>query len=153
MVLFGAIFSCFLFNSFELKEMLLFHKTWSRFLFPQHLEAYLMLGLWWTCVRYHNFFLMPETEESISEIYSQRERNAWQRQIRRQKFTAREGQNQLRRRWDKFLSDRNTLYWLTNQITDGLQSMNIENTVRQMTLMTRSRYWRLNRALVLLSTH
>ena len=43
------------------------HKTWSHFLFAQHLEAYVMLGLWWTCLRYDIFFLMVETEESISE--------------------------------------------------------------------------------------
>ena len=36
--------------------------------FAQHLEAYLMLGLWLTCLRYDDFFLMLETEESISEI-------------------------------------------------------------------------------------
>ena len=44
-------------------------KTWSLFLFAQHLEAYL-IGLWWTCLRYDNFFLMLETEKSISEIDS-----------------------------------------------------------------------------------
>ena len=44
------------------------HKTWIHFLFAQHLKAYLMLGLWETCLRYDNFFLMLETEESISEI-------------------------------------------------------------------------------------
>ena len=43
------------------------HKTWSHFLFAQHLEAYVMLGLRWTCLRYDIFFLMVETEESISE--------------------------------------------------------------------------------------
>ena len=46
------------------------HTTWSYFLFAQHLEAYLMLKLWWTCLLYHNFFLMLETEESICEIDS-----------------------------------------------------------------------------------
>ena len=44
------------------------HKTWSHFLFAQHLEAYLLLGLLWTCLRYDIFFLKLETEESISEI-------------------------------------------------------------------------------------
>ena len=48
----------------------LFHKTWRHLLFDQQLEAYLMLGLWWTCLRYDNFSLMLETEESISEIDS-----------------------------------------------------------------------------------
>ena len=43
-------------------------KTWSHSLLSQHLEAYLLLGLWWTCLRYDIFFLMLETEESISEI-------------------------------------------------------------------------------------
>ena len=46
------------------------HKTWSHFLFAQHLEAHLMLGLWWACLRYDNFSLMLKTEESISEIDS-----------------------------------------------------------------------------------
>ena len=46
------------------------HKTWSNFRFARHLEAHLMIGLWWTCLRYDNFFLMLETEESISEIDS-----------------------------------------------------------------------------------
>ena len=41
------------------------HKTWSHFLFAQHLEA-----LWWTCLRYDIFSLMLETEESVSEIDS-----------------------------------------------------------------------------------
>ena len=41
------------------------HKTWSHFLFAQHLEA-----LWWTCLRYDIFFLMLETEELISKIGS-----------------------------------------------------------------------------------
>ena len=31
------------------------HKTWSHFLFAQHLEAYLLLRLWWTCSRYNYF--------------------------------------------------------------------------------------------------
>ena len=39
-------------------------------LFSQHLEAYLLLGLWWTCLWYDIFFLMLETEELISEIDS-----------------------------------------------------------------------------------
>ena len=43
------------------------HKIWSHFLFAQHLEAYLPLGLWWTCLWYDYFFVMLETEESISE--------------------------------------------------------------------------------------
>ena len=30
-------------------------------------EAYVMLGLWWTCLRCDIFFLMVETEESTSE--------------------------------------------------------------------------------------
>ena len=46
------------------------HKTWSHFLFAQHLEAYLMLGLWWKCLRYDNFFLILDIEESISKIDS-----------------------------------------------------------------------------------
>ena len=46
------------------------HKTWSHFLIAQNLEAYLMLGLRWTCLWYDNFFLQLETEESISEIDS-----------------------------------------------------------------------------------
>ena len=41
------------------------HKKWSHFL-----VAYLLLELWWTCLRYDNFFLMLETEESISEVDS-----------------------------------------------------------------------------------
>ena len=43
------------------------HKIWSHFLFALHLEAYLALGLWWTCLWYDYFFVMLETEESISE--------------------------------------------------------------------------------------
>ena len=39
-------------------------------LFFQHLEAYLLHGLWWTCLQYDVFFLMLETEESVSEIDS-----------------------------------------------------------------------------------
>ena len=33
------------------------HKTWSHFLFAQHLEAHLLLGLWWISLRCDNFFL------------------------------------------------------------------------------------------------
>ena len=47
------------------------HKIWSLFLSAQHLEADFMLGLWWTCLRYDYFFLMQETEETISKIDSQ----------------------------------------------------------------------------------
>ena len=36
-------FPCFLLDSLERQEMS--HKTWSYFLFAQHLEAYLLLGL------------------------------------------------------------------------------------------------------------
>ena len=46
------------------------HKTWSYFLFAQHLEAYLLLGLRWTCLQYVFFSIMLEAEESISEIDS-----------------------------------------------------------------------------------
>ena len=46
------------------------HKTWSYFLFAQHIEAYLMLGLWWSRLRYDNVFLMLENEGSISVIDS-----------------------------------------------------------------------------------
>ena len=46
------------------------HKTWSDFLFAQYVEAYLLLGLSWTRLRCDNFFLMLETEQSISEIDS-----------------------------------------------------------------------------------
>ena len=31
------------------------HKTWSHLLFAQHLEAYVLIGLWWTCLRYDIF--------------------------------------------------------------------------------------------------
>ena len=64
-VLFSAMFSCFFLDSFELQEMVRCHKTWSLFLFAQHLES-----LWWTCLRYDTFFLMLETEEFISKISS-----------------------------------------------------------------------------------
>ena len=33
------------------------HKTWSHFLFARHLEAYLMLGVWWTCLPHDKCFL------------------------------------------------------------------------------------------------
>ena len=33
------------------------HRTWSHFLFAWHLEAYLMLGLWWTCLPQDKYFL------------------------------------------------------------------------------------------------
>ena len=39
-------------------------------LFSLHLETFLLLGLWWICLRYDIFFLMLETEESIFEIGS-----------------------------------------------------------------------------------
>ena len=32
------------------------NKPLSHFLFTQHLGAYLMLGLWWACLKYDNFF-------------------------------------------------------------------------------------------------
>ena len=51
------------FDSFGLS-----HKKWSHFLFARHLEAYLMLGLWWTYLWYDKSFLELETEESISDI-------------------------------------------------------------------------------------
>ena len=37
-------------------RMGLSQKTWSHFLFAQHLGALLMVGLWSTCLRYDNFF-------------------------------------------------------------------------------------------------
>ena len=33
------------------------HRTWSHFLFAWHLEAYLMLRLWWTCLLHDKYFL------------------------------------------------------------------------------------------------
>ena len=45
------------------------HKTWSHFLFALHCEAdLLMLGLWWTCLRYDSSFLMLETNEPILKL-------------------------------------------------------------------------------------
>ena len=64
---FSALCFHVLFLEMFRKWFQLSHKTWSHFLFAQHLEAYVMLGLWWTCLRYDIFFLMLETEESISE--------------------------------------------------------------------------------------
>ena len=42
------------------------HKTWSHFLFAQHLKAYLMHEYWWTCLRYDNFFLMLDVMILVS---------------------------------------------------------------------------------------
>ena len=58
------MFSCFL---LELQEMVSIVSQNMEPLSLQHLEAYVMLGLRWTCLRYDIFFLMVETEESISE--------------------------------------------------------------------------------------
>ena len=44
------------------------HKTWSHFLFAQYFEAYLLLGYEEHACDTTIFFLMLETEESISEI-------------------------------------------------------------------------------------
>ena len=46
------------------------HKTWSHFLFNQHLEAYLLLQVMMNMLAVQLFFLMLETEESVSEIDS-----------------------------------------------------------------------------------
>ena len=39
------------------KSFRLSHKTWSHSLFSQHLEAYILLVLWWTCLQCDIFFL------------------------------------------------------------------------------------------------
>ena len=56
MVLFSAMFSFYSIPSNFRKLFQLSYKTWSHFLFAQHREADLMYGLWWTCLRYDNFF-------------------------------------------------------------------------------------------------
>ena len=66
MVLFSAKFSCFLLDSFELQEMVCLTKHETTF-------SYLNIsrrtcGLGYDEHAYANFFLMLETEESISEI-------------------------------------------------------------------------------------
>ena len=70
-VLFSAMFSCFLLDSFELQEMVCLTKhgaTFSSFNISR--RTYCSGYPWWTCLRYDNFFLMLETEESVTEIDS-----------------------------------------------------------------------------------
>ena len=62
---FSALFFHVLFLEMLRKWFQLSHKTWSHFLFAQHLEAYVMLGLWWTCLRYDIFFLKNQSLKPI----------------------------------------------------------------------------------------
>ena len=65
------MFSCFLLDFFELQEMVCLTKhgaTFSSFNISR--RTYCSGYPWWTCLRYDNFFLMLETEESVTEIDS-----------------------------------------------------------------------------------
>ena len=46
------------------------HCEHSRDAMSRHVTTSVSLDLWWTCLRYDNFFLTLETKESISEIDS-----------------------------------------------------------------------------------
>ena len=70
-ILLSAMFSCFLLDLFELQEMVCLTKhgaTFSSFNISR--RTYCSGYPWWTCLRYDNFFLMLETEESVTEIDS-----------------------------------------------------------------------------------
>ena len=70
-ILLSAMFSCFLLDLFELQEMVCLTKhgaTFSSFNISR--RTYCSVYPWWTYLRYDNFFLMLETEESVTEIDS-----------------------------------------------------------------------------------